>query len=411
MRIRQRRPETDISHMPQPQTTIADDAAGLVQAFGVFNDLSQRLTEAYTQLEARMAALTDELATARRQRFSERAEKEHLADQLTVLLEALPAAIVLIDARDRVDRFNPAAEALFPGLAWGRRWSEIKAEVVAAEPSPGDWRLRDGRHASVSQRPLNDRGRILVMVDVTEQWRMRQRLERQDRLSAMGQMAAQLAHQVRTPLSTAVLYAGQLAKATLNDIQRRQFSEKLLDGLRHTETLVGEMLAFSRGGNFRRAPIDCRVAVQTAVAGLAARLERESVRLEVDTDAIAGCIVNGNSDALAGALSNLIDNAVDHGGPGVTVRVRAARLADSLSIEVEDDGPGIDPLVLPQIFDPFFTTRERGTGLGLAVVQAIVLEHDGTLSAGTAPSGGAAFALRLPLADDTAVQTNGTLQS
>jgi two-component system sensor histidine kinase FlrB len=395
--------------MPQPQTRIADDAAGLVQAFGVFNDLSQRLTEAYTQLEARMAALTDELATARRQRFSERAEKEHLADQLGVLLEALPAAIVLIDARDRVDRFNPAAEVLFPSLAWGRRWSEVKAEVVVAEPSPGDWRLRDGRHASVSQRPLNDRGRILVMVDVTEQWRLRQRVERQDRLSAMGQMAAQLAHQVRTPLSTAVLYAGQLAKPSLSDGQRRQFSGKLLDGLRHTEGLVSEMLAFSRGGSFRREPIDCCLAVQTAVAGLDARLQRAAARLEVDTEAIAGCRVNGNSDALAGALSNLIDNALDHGGPGVTVKVRAWPVDGGISIEIEDDGPGIDPLVLPQIFDPFFTTRERGTGLGLAVVQAIVLEHDGTLSAGTAASGGALFALRLPLAD--AKPTNGTLQS
>lgn len=398
--------------MPQSQTRIAEDAAGLAQAFGVFNDLSQRLTEAYAQLEARMVALTDELATARRQRFSERAEKEHLADQLGVLLEALPAAVVLIDARDRVDRFNPAAEALFPGLAWGRRWSEVRAEVVVAEPSPGDWRLRDGRHASVSQCPLNDRGRILVMVDVTEQWRLRQRVERQDRLGAMGQMAAQLAHQVRTPLSTAVLYAGQLAKASLSDAQRRQFSNKLLDGLRHTETLVGEMLAFSRGGSLRHELIDCRTAIETAVAGLDARLQEAAVRLEIDTDAIAGCRVNGNVDALAGALSNLIDNALNHGGPGVTVTVRASRLGDALSIEVEDDGPGIDPLVLPQIFDPFFTTRERGTGLGLAVVQAIVLEHDGTLSAGEAASGGAVFALRLPLAstDEVANQPKGTLQ-
>jgi two-component system sensor histidine kinase FlrB len=401
--------------MPQPQsqTRIADDAAGLVQAFGVFNDLSQRLTEAYAQLEARMAALTDELATARRQRYSERAEKEHLADQLGVLLEALPAAIVLIDARDRVDRFNPAAEGLFPGLAWGRRWREVKAEVVVAEPTPGDWRLRDGRHASVSQRPLNDRGRILVVVDVTEQWRLRQRAERQDRLSAMGQMAAQLAHQVRTPLSTAVLYAGQLAKSSLSDVQRRQFSGKLLDGLRHTESLVGEMLAFSRGGSLRREPIDCRVVLETAVAGLDARLQQAGACLDVDTDAIAGCCVNGNRDALAGALSNLIDNAIDHSGPGVRIRVLGRRLGDQVAIEVEDDGPGIDPLVLPQIFDPFFTTRERGTGLGLAVVQAIVLEHDGTLSAGTAASGGAVFILRLPIADVDGIAnpTNGTPQS
>ena len=200
--------------MANLQTKPAADPQALEHAFGVFNELSERLTDAYGQLEGRVAGLTRELARVRSERLAEVAQKEHLADQLGVLLEALPAAIVLVDQRDRVDRFNPAAEQLFSGLAWGRRWSEIKDEVVAAEPSPGDWQLHDGRRVSVSQRPLNDRGRILVVVDTTDQRRMQERAERQDRLSAMGEMAAQLAHQVRTPLSTSVLYAGQLATAS-----------------------------------------------------------------------------------------------------------------------------------------------------------------------------------------------------
>ena len=125
----------------------------LEQAFGVFNELSERLTTAYGQLEARVALLSEELASSRRERLTERAEKEHLADQLGVLLEALPAAVVLVDMRDRVDRFNPAAEQLFPQLAWGRLWTEIKAEVVIAEPAPGDWQLRDG----VREIPIEER--------------------------------------------------------------------------------------------------------------------------------------------------------------------------------------------------------------------------------------------------------------
>ncbi|MCB1772733.1 MAG: histidine kinase [Gammaproteobacteria bacterium] len=395
--------------MPQTSANLAEHAAGLTQAFGVFNELSERLTEAYTQLESRVAALTDELSIARHQRLSERVEKEHLADQLGVLLEALPAAIVLIDARDRIDRFNPAAEQLFPGLAWGRRWQEVKQEVVAAEPSPGDWRLHDGRHASVSQRPLNDRGRVLVMVDVTDQRRLQQRVERQDRLSAMGQMAAQLAHQVRTPLSTSVLYAGQLAKSSLSDLQRRQFSDKLLDGLRHTESLVSEMLAFSRGGSCIRQAIDCRGVIDTAVASLQPRLFRQQAQLDVSVEDLDGRSVDGNLDALAGALGNLVDNALNHGGEGVRIRVLAR--PDELGhvvLLVEDDGPGIDPLVLSRIFDPFFTTRERGTGLGLAVVQAVVLEHQGGLTVLPSSLGGAAFEIRLPLLPPAATQAHVT---
>ena len=383
--------------MGTAQIQSTQDPQALEQAFGVFNALSQQLTTAYAQLEGRVVALTEELAGTRRERLDERAQKEHLADQLGVLLEALPAAIVLVDVRDRVDRFNPAAEQLFPGLAWGRRWSEVKQEVVAAEPTPGDWRLRDGRRVSVSQRPLNDRGRIMVVVDVTDQRRLQERAERQDRLTAMGEMAAQLAHQVRTPLSTSVLYAGQLAKGNLSDQQRQQFSEKLLDGLRHTETLVREMLAFSRGGSFSKQPIHVDDAIVTALAGLRPRLRTLGARLDIDVEAARRGRIAGNLDALAGAFSNLIDNALNHGAQGVTIRITAvADDAEFLTLRVEDDGPGIDPAALPRVFDPFFTTRERGTGLGLAVVQAVVLEHGGSLRASTSTLGGARFDIQLP---------------
>lgn len=380
------------------QTKPAQDPQELEHAFGVFNELSERLTTAYGQLEGRVAGLTRELARSRSERLAETAQKEHLADQLGVLLEALPAAIVLVDVRDRVDRFNPAAEQLFPGLAWGRRWSEVKNEVVAAEPAPGDWRLHDGRRVSVSQRPLNDRGRILVVVDMTDQRRMQERVERQDRLTAMGEMAAQLAHQVRTPLSTSVLYAGQLAKGNLSDEQRQQFGEKLLDGLRHTETLVRDMLAFSRGGSFSSSPIGVDDALSTALAGLQPRLRQLDARLELDLEYTEDCVIAGNLDALAGAFSNLIDNALNHGGEHVSIRVSARAATDGLLLlAFEDDGPGIDPVAMPRIFDPFFTTRERGTGLGLAVVQAVVLEHGGALRAADSSLGGARFEIRLPV--------------
>ena len=379
------------------QTQPTHDPQDLEHAFGVFNELSERLTSAYGLLEARVADLSRELSRSRHDRLNERAQKEHLADQLGVLLEALPAAIVLVDMRDRVDRFNPAAEQLFPSLAWGRRWSEVKAEVVAAEPAPGDWRLHDGRRVSVSQRPLNDRGRVLVVVDMTDQRRLQERVERQDRLSAMGEMAAQLAHQVRTPLSTSVLYAGQLAKGSLSDEQRQQFSAKLLDGLRHTENLVREMLAFSRGGNFSVRPVSIADALGTALAGMQPRLQQLRARLDIALEAADKRLVAGNLDALAGAFSNLIDNALNHGGEGVELYVSAAQGPDSsLLLVFEDNGPGIDPLALPRIFDPFFTTRERGTGLGLAVVQAVVLEHGGALRAGVSTLGGARFEIQLP---------------
>jgi two-component system sensor histidine kinase FlrB len=390
---------------PQPAAN-ASSGDDLEQAFGVFNELSERLTAAYGQLEGQVATLSDELARSRRQRQHERAQKEHLADQLGVLLEALPAAVVLVDVRDRIDRFNPAAEALFPSLSWGRRWSEVCAEVVASESPTGDWALRDGRRVNVSRRPLNDRGQILVVVDMTEQHRLQERVERQDRLSAMGEMAAQLAHQIRTPLSSAVLYAGQVAKPTLTDEQRRQFGEKLMDGLRHTETLVREMLAFSRGGNFTARVMPISLALDTAIASLQPRLRQLRGGLQWDDRQAAGLMVSGNADALAGAFANLIDNAINQGGEDVTISIACDRRADHLQICFDDDGPGVEPSLAARIFDPFFTTRERGTGLGLAVVQAVILEHGGSVRAGKAPSGGARFEIQLPLIDVAGQQSD-----
>jgi two-component system sensor histidine kinase FlrB len=213
----------------------------------------------------------------------------------------------------------------------------------------------------------------------------------------MGEMAAQLAHQVRTPLSTAVLYAGQLARGDLGDAQRRQFSEKLREGLRHTENLVREMLAFSRGGNFSNQPIRLGDALHTAIAGLQPRLRQLDARLDLALEDGDDSLLAGNLDALAGAFSNLIDNALDHGGRGVRIRISACHATDAiLYLRVDDDGPGIEPLALTRIFDPFFTTRERGTGLGLAVVQAVVLEHGGSLRVGESALGGACFEIQLP---------------
>ncbi len=185
-----------------------DKTASLTQAFHEFNALSERLSAAYAQLEQQVAELTRELAGSRSACDSENLQRKQLADRLTALLEAMPAAVVLVDGRDRVDRFNPVAEALFQGLRWGRRWSEVLQDNLQSRLGSGDWLLLDGQRVSVSQRPLGDGGQILVMIDTTEQRRLEERLQRQSRLSDMGEMAAQLAHQIRTPLATALLYGG-----------------------------------------------------------------------------------------------------------------------------------------------------------------------------------------------------------
>lgn len=383
--------------VPQRQfPPLAHDAASLTEAFNAFNELSAQLSSAYGQLENEVSQLNEELARSTEQRQRERAQKEQLADRLSSLLEALPAAVVLVDGRDRIDRFNPAAELLFDGLAWGRRWSEVYAENLLAATSTSDWLLRNDKRVTASVQPLSDGGQILVVVDMTEQRALEDRLQREDRLTDMGEMAAQLAHQVRTPLATALLYGGQLGRPDLSDEQRARFTAQLLDGLRHTEKLVSDMLAFSRGGNFVAVPIRLREVVQQAVETLHPRLRSDSADLHLQL-AEGEDQVLGNRDALVGVLCNLIDNSLNHAGEGAGIWVDLQLLQGRARIRVEDNGPGIPADLRQRIFDPFFTTRERGTGLGLAVAQSVLLTHDGSIRACRSEHGGACFELSLPL--------------
>ncbi|RMG34166.1 MAG: histidine kinase [Gammaproteobacteria bacterium] len=373
-----------------------DTSASLSEAFHAFNEASAQLAEAYGRLEGQVARLAAELAQSRVAHSGERQEKRQLADRLSALLEVLPAAVVLVDGRGRVDRFNPVAEGLFPGLSWGRRWHEVRDEHLASQVADGDWLLRDGRHLSVSARELGDGGSILLMIDDTEQRALEERARRQDRLADMGEMAAQLAHQIRTPLATALLYGGQLARPELSDAQRRQFAATLVEGLKHTERLVADMLAFSRGGQFQPVPVQLRSLVEHALDTLHPRFQALHTELILDIDEQIDDGLLGNGDALIGVITNLLENALDHAGEGACIRVELRGDARELRLRVEDDGPGIPADLRRQIFDPFFTTRERGTGLGLAVAQSTVLAHGGSLEACDSALGGACFRVILP---------------
>lgn len=383
--------------MTQALSIDGEKRAALTLAFEQFNQLSSQLTEAYSRLEERVADLNDELSHSRRARVSERVEKERLADRLSQLLEALPAAVVLVDHHGRIDRFNPAARELFPGLSWGRRWVEVRDEIVIGQGNGGEWLLADRRRVDVSRRPLADRGEILVLIDATDRRHLEDQLARQERLGAMGEMAAQLAHQIRTPLSAALLYAGQLARPELSPEHRRGFADKLAARLRHTEHLVADILAFARGGRFMPEPVDPISILHAAIDTVQPRLQVLGASIEFQApEGREVCPVLGNRDALQGALINVLDNALVHGGAGVRIEVRVEVLEQALCIVIHDNGPGIDEDQMPHIFDPFYTTKAQGTGLGLAVVQAVVLDHGGELACRNAQGG--LFELTLPCA-------------
>lgn len=369
----------------------------LEEAFSSFTRASQSLEQTYRSLEDRIARLTAELAAANDQRAQQAAENARLCERLTLLLEALPGGVLVIDAGGTIVQANGIAAALVGEAIVGLSWDVVATRAFAHQDGV-DIVLRDGRRLTQSQRDLPDRsGRILLLTDDTEARAIRELLDRHRRLSAMGEMAAKLAHQIRTPLSAALLYASQLAAPAISAAERQRFAERAVARLKDLDRTVQEMLTFARGGPQPAEHVRVGSVLAEVLQVLEPELGAGGMVLQVVCDADAAELT-GSRTALAGALANLVTNARQAmNGQGV-VLLEAHPDGDAwVDIRVSDSGPGISPQHRERLFEPFFTTRQGGTGLGLAIVKSVVDAHHGTIAAVDSPLGGACFSIRLPL--------------
>lgn len=226
-------------------------------------------------------------------------------------------------------------------------------------------------------------------------------LERKNRLAALGEMAAGIAHEIRNPLGGIQLYASMLAR----DVEDRPASldlvKKIAAGVRRMDGLVGQVLQFTREMRVNRVDGDVAAVVAQAMEMANDRLSRAAI----------GCAVDGPMELaaridpllLGQAVLNLVLNATEaieqSGQIGGKVSIAFGQMAvrgrSCLFIRVSDDGPGVAAELAERIFDPFFTTKDTGTGLGLAIVHRIVEAHDGTITCAAAPARGAVFEIRI----------------
>lgn len=373
------------------------DRQGLEDAFRLFNQLSQQLTDSYQQLEGRVAELSAELAAARDARMRELTEKERLAARLEGLLQALPGGVVVLDGEGIVQECNPAAVDLLGEPLRHRAWSEIIARTFAPRADDGhEISLADGRRVNLSTCPLGDEpGQIILITDVTEMRRLQDRLHHQQRLAAMGETAASLAHQIRTPLASALLHASQLKRPRLADADRQRIGERIVERLRHLEQLVDNMLLYARGGETGEARFTTAALFEELAQVLEPQLHSARIELVID-NACPHALLQGNRQMLVSALLNLGMNAIQAMGRDGRLVLRAREDSEAVCLQVIDNGPGIPPEQQAAVFDPFFTTRQEGTGLGLAVVAAVVRNHQGRIELDSVPEQGCTFSLFLP---------------
>ncbi len=383
----------------------------LKHAFSLFNQASDQLVNSYRVLEDRVGQLTGELAIERSRRFFRDTDNEQIIRRFEGLLDALPAAVIVLDGDGYVQQCNRAAIELIGGPLLSRLWRDVVSQAFQATSQGDDVPLKDGRIVNIATRPSGDApGQIILLTDVTEARAMQALLSRHQRLSAMGEMVASIAHQIRTPLASGLLYASHLKRDDLDQGRRARYAAQIVSRLKHLEHLVNDMLVFARGGNFSADQIKIPTLMDELQQMMLPQLEERDCTLEIINS--VDVKIAGHHEALSAVLQNLVSNAIqacdadddesataDQTGGRIEVACRNVT-EDTIDIYVSDNGHGISVNMQERIFEPFFTTKPQGTGLGLAVVQAIVHAHDGAIwieSSSIEQHGGTTFVIRLPL--------------
>ena len=367
------------------------------------SEAESALRQGYRELSGHVTKLSSELEAARLARRKENRERENLLNRFATMLDALPGGVIILDKGNTITEANPQARALLGEPLEGQTWALI--EQRGRFNSQGSFEIR-GRRLNISTCPLPGGEETIVLVsDITAQHTLQRELGRKTRLSSLGEMAARLAHQIRTPLSSTVLYVDQLSK-DLDHAKRERICSALKGQLSQTESLITSMLGFVRGGSLLcLEPSNVKDVVEGALASCEGVIEASGASISVNKINPSLQILASPTE-LASVIANMLQNAIQVCDGQADIEVWAGAVNQHMMlIRVSDNGPGIPEEFIEQVFDPFFTTRAAGTGLGLAVLASVVERHGGTVHATNRESGGAQFTILLPVESITKVSS------
>ncbi|WP_231561972.1 sensor histidine kinase [Colwellia psychrerythraea] len=338
-----------------------------------------------------------------------------LADQL---IEVMPTGLVMLDGNGIVVKINQVARNLLDEPILGQPWFNVIARSF--NPREDDWHeisLKDGRRVKLEITSLGAQpGQLIMITDLTETRLLQDKLAQMQRLSSLGKMVSTLAHQIRTPLSAAILYGENLASAKLAETARLKFQSKLNDRLHDLEQQVNDMLLFSKSGKEQVvAPLAVNELIDDTVASMDALLTKAGVKVKIQLSG-SDLHILANKSALTGAIQNLLHNALQaistlsasNGASAVQplINIQVYSQGSQLYLSVKDNGPGIDAKIIDKIFQPFYTSSSKGTGLGLSVVKSVVNAHQGEVSLLNQTDTGAHFVITLPLLEQGNVMGN-----
>lgn len=361
--------------MDQALTATALSEQELQSGFASFVEAAHRLEQSYAALKTRAAEIDTQLSVANERLASTLAERE-------AVFHALPVGVIALGPEGDERFRNPEGERL------GALAETIEFDILGADEGLHEL----GEHSlRVSHVPMADGGSLVLIEDRSRLAHLEREVDRLDRLAGLSELALGVAHEIKNPLNGVMGFASLIERQS-DPEQIKRYAAKIGAGMRDVDSIVKAMLAFARP--------DDRQTISQSVAGCIASAAGEA---GVPQSRIA---VTGDADqrvdgpTLVRVLTNLFRNSTEAGGGHIEIACSVS--GTWVTLEVSDDGPGIERGASERMFEPFVSTKERGQGLGLALVARVLSFLGGSIELCNPGESGARFRVRVPVFEDGA---------
>jgi signal transduction histidine kinase len=372
----------------------------LNEAFHNFTRASQTLQTHYDKIRERVQYLTQELEKKNVQLNSAIHEVSESKDYLQAVLQSIGEAIIVLDQQEKITMINRAAEELLCAdveNVQGMMFNELDFTVknsgsgtrITAAGTTYDVILS---RSTVSDPEGSVRGYVVLIKDITMFKELERQNERNQRLIAMGEMAAKIVHEIRSPLCSIELFSNMLSK-DLKGTGHSDMADGISTGIKSLNNILTNMLFFAKPQKPSLMDIKLAQAIEDSVSMLVPLIQIRGIHLSTDLN---DAVVKSDSELMKQVFMNIILNAVQAMPDGGNLRIVTAETDEHFTASVIDDGEGVDPQYIEKIFDPFFSTKDKGTGLGLAIAHKIMQSQGGFIRAYKNKEKGSTFCVSFP---------------
>ncbi|NUO07130.1 MAG: PAS domain-containing protein [Candidatus Brocadia sp.] len=398
----------------------------LVAAFQLFNQYTQRLEEAYNQLQGRVKEIDREMAYTNARLKDKVQELDSLTKYLNSLLSSIHSGVIAVNLKGEVSTFNKAAEnilklntsdvmgkkvdtvfkdsdgstsLLLQALEKGKNCRDVERKI---ETNQGVLKCVESSVSLIRDANENTIGAVEVFRDLSEIRELEMRLRNADKLAAIGTMAACVAHEIRNPLNGIEGFSALLARDFEDSDPRKKLVKNIIQGTKNLNKTVTELLLFARPIRLRLKNASISEILDKTLFFVIEDMKKKGINnVTIRKEYHLGMdVIRCDSETLQQAFLNLFLNAIQSmtcgGDLTVFTRISEDDEQGNIQIGIRDTGMGIKKEVVHKIFDPFFTTKQEGTGLGLAIVNKIIEAHHGKIFVESMEDKGTTFYINLP---------------